>query len=99
MALDRFFRLHNTRTASEETRSESDKTPVKVFMKSTPTVAVWDGVPDAPGAHTEESEDEEDEEEEEDEDWGGMDVAEDDGTEGSDSADEEEPPAARRKRA
>ncbi|KAF8321559.1 hypothetical protein DL93DRAFT_2152166 [Clavulina sp. PMI_390] len=122
VALDRFFRLHLAypfpASPSDkpvvEKRSDNDKTPLKIFVKSTPTAVVWDGVASSigEGEHRfgandggdDDSEDDGDESEEEDEDWDGMDVVNEDGEdeeEDEDSADEdedEEPAPVRRKR-
>lgn len=106
-SLDRYFRLHTAYPApsdpkqhpSVERRSEADKTPLKVFLKGTPTALVWDGVLDEAVASVDDES--EDDEEEEDEDWGGMDVVAD-GREGaedeSESEDEQDPRVVRPRR-
>lgn len=110
VALDRFFRLHTTYPLpadvkdrpNVEKRSELEKTPIKVFMKSTPTAVVWDGVLDnVNDVSVPLGGNDEDLEEDEDEDWDEMDVVADE-VGSSDSESEsgaEEPASVRPKRA
>ena len=107
VSLDRFFRLHiaylppsdpKERPTSEK-RGDDEKTPLKIFLKSTPTAVVWDGMlkdaqmsPDA-GKDTAS-----DNEEINDDEWDGMDVVTDEGG-ASESDDEVAPAAVRPKRA
>jgi len=49
VSLDRFFRLHTAPsppTTAGAAQSEKSKDVAKLFMKSTPTVVLWDGVLD-----------------------------------------------------
>lgn len=109
VALDRFFRLHAAYPLPEdpkdrltiEKRSETEKTPLKIFLKSTPTAVAWDGILDdsrgVSGTNVDATDDDDDDVSgPEDEDWDGMDVVVDDDDESE--SDTEEPAKIRSKR-
>jgi hypothetical protein len=105
VSLDRFFRLHVAyplpsdpkERPTFEKRGNNEKTPLKIFLKSTPTAIAWDGVLDdlevssntGQGATS-------DNEGPDDDVWDGMDVVADEGK--ASESDEEEVQAAVRPR-
>lgn len=104
VSLDRFFRLHVAypppsdpkERLTFEKRGDNEKTPLKIFLKSTPTAVAWDGrltdlhVPSKTDA------DAASDNEEDDNEWDGMDVVADEGD--TDESDDEGVPAAIRPR-
>jgi len=100
VSLDRFFRLHiaypppsnpNERSKFEK-RGDKEKTPLKIFLKSTPTAVAWDSRTQVSSqTDADATSDNEDDNE-----WDGMDVVADQGD--ADESDDEGVPAAIRPR-
>lgn len=105
ISLDRFFRLHVAypppadlkERPTFEKRGDNEKTPLKIFLKSTPTAIAWDSVlNDFEVSSNTGQGDMSDNQGADDDDWNGMDVVADEG--GTSESDEEELSAAVRPR-